>query len=181
MTKLTWTVKEKQDSEERRKNWKHTSCMCHKEACQRDSWAHLAQNSIPTWKSEIPSWIFYSKFNLKKKKIQLESPNHPKNWMNWNQNQLKDYLQQHPLTEQMCLTFQTRVLLHPAPNQTQFHNQIIFTCKSPIMHDTNVRDTKTTIFKKGATESHLSHSSVIFATARITWNMQPFSKPRRQE
>jgi len=85
-------VKKKHDAEERRwKNWKHTSCMCHKEACQRALWAHLAQNSIPTWKSDIPSWILWSKFS---KNIPNDSPNHKKtDWIeNWNHNQWRGLL-----------------------------------------------------------------------------------------
>jgi len=45
------------------KNRKQTSCMCHKEACHRTSWAHLAQNSIPTWKIKHVQLNLISKIN----------------------------------------------------------------------------------------------------------------------
>lgn len=96
----------------------HTSCICHNEACQRALWAHLAQNSIPTWNIEPPirfnpkncpgNWQ-YSKSN---------NNNFP-NWMERKKKRKKRYgtlhLQQRPLIAKMCQTFRAKAPLHPAP------------------------------------------------------------------
>jgi hypothetical protein len=84
--------------EKKVKNWKQTSCICHKEACHRTLCAHLAQNSIPTCK------IKHTHMNLISKNTKFHF-----RLLNWKKGQ---NLQQHPLRGQMYQTFQTKEPLH---------------------------------------------------------------------
>lgn len=120
-------MNERQDSEERWTNWKLTSCMCHREACHRALWAHLAQNSIPTWKSDIPNWIYHPKFTKNSPNSELKSNSK----LNWNHNQLKGWLLTAAPTDRANVpNISDQGTSPPYTNQTQFHYKIIFICKS---------------------------------------------------